>query len=297
MQQRQVDAEAGVGGFGAGDRLEHQVHRRALLDGLDLVGHVRQHAGLGGDLEALDDLVHAVHQGLQRAQAVAGRVDADDRIARAQQQAVEQRGGDAARVVGGVVGLQAHGQPARQAHGVAKAGDDPAFAGHQDQVLLAHQLAHRGHHLGGQPGANAGQRGFVRAIAQQPVAEITHGQVADLGEGGGVVAVDDQPGDFIVLVGDHRFKQEGFQRQIGQCHAGRHALGRGAGGHAGQHIARAQRRGTGEQGFQVRKVPDLPAQGVLMTHGVSVSGRRAGRGDLSPKPVPPRRRRRAGWRC
>ena len=47
------------------------------------------------------------------------------------QQAVEHAGGDAAHVVGGVIGLQAHDQVAGQAQGVAKAADHLAFARHQ----------------------------------------------------------------------------------------------------------------------------------------------------------------------
>ena len=46
-------AEAGVGGFGAGDGVEHQVDRRAGLDGLDLRGDVGEHAALQGDFEVL----------------------------------------------------------------------------------------------------------------------------------------------------------------------------------------------------------------------------------------------------
>ena len=37
-QQGQVQAEAAVGGLGTADGLEHQIHRRALLDGLQGVG-------------------------------------------------------------------------------------------------------------------------------------------------------------------------------------------------------------------------------------------------------------------
>ena len=43
-----------VGGFGPGDRLEHQVDRRAALHQLNRRGDMGQHAGLGRDPVALD---------------------------------------------------------------------------------------------------------------------------------------------------------------------------------------------------------------------------------------------------
>ena len=45
-QECQADAEAGVGGLGAGDRLKQQVHRRAAFQAGQLRGDVGQAAGL-----------------------------------------------------------------------------------------------------------------------------------------------------------------------------------------------------------------------------------------------------------
>ena len=56
-QERQVDAEAGVGGLGAGDRLEQQVDRRAAFEAGELRRDVRQAARLGRDRERLDQPV------------------------------------------------------------------------------------------------------------------------------------------------------------------------------------------------------------------------------------------------
>ena len=53
-EQRQRDAEAPVGGLGAAHRLEDQVDRRPALHDPQRGGDVGQHAGLGGDLEPLD---------------------------------------------------------------------------------------------------------------------------------------------------------------------------------------------------------------------------------------------------
>ena len=60
-----------------------------------------------------DDVVEHGEQVDDRRHVVAGRVDADHRVAAAEQQAVEDGGGDAARVVGRVIGLQPHGQASR----------------------------------------------------------------------------------------------------------------------------------------------------------------------------------------
>ena len=50
-QQREIDAEAAVGGFGAGDRLEHQIDRTPLPDQLQRGRDMGQHAALGRDLQ------------------------------------------------------------------------------------------------------------------------------------------------------------------------------------------------------------------------------------------------------
>jgi hypothetical protein len=69
---------------------------------------------------------------------------------------------------------------------------------------------------GVRPGASAASTGVVGGVAQQPITEATDGEVGHRREGGGTVAVDDQAGDLVGLVGHHRFVQEGGQRQIGQ---------------------------------------------------------------------------------
>ncbi len=80
-------------------------------------------------------------------EAVGGGVDADDGVAAAVEQAVEHGGGDAAQIVGGMVGLEADGEAAGQAEGVAEAGDDAALLRGEDQVLIAHELGDGGGHL------------------------------------------------------------------------------------------------------------------------------------------------------
>ena len=142
----------------------------------------------------------------------------------AEQQAVEHGGGDAARIVGRMVRLQPHREPPGQADRVAEARDDAALARDGDQVLDAHQLADRGDHLGREAGAQRGQR--VRFGGEQQLAELADGERGDRRERRRVVAVDDQPGDLVGFVRNHRLGEERRERQVGQRHLRRDALGR-----------------------------------------------------------------------
>ena len=94
-----------------------------------------------------------------RALGTVGRgIDADDGVAGAEQEAVHDAGGDAADIVGRMVGLQSHRQPAGQPDGVAEAGHDGAFRRHHHQILQPADLADRRRHLGRDTGRKRGQR-------------------------------------------------------------------------------------------------------------------------------------------
>ena len=72
-----------------------------------------EHAALARQVQALPQLVEQEQQLMHPGGAVAGRVDADHRIAAAKQQPIDRGGQDAGRVVGGVVRLQPCGEAAR----------------------------------------------------------------------------------------------------------------------------------------------------------------------------------------
>ena len=57
----------------------------------------------------------------------------------------------------------------------------------------------------------------------------------------GVVGVEDEAGDFVGLVGDEGFVEEGGEREIGEGHLGGDALDGAAGGDASEFIAGARR--------------------------------------------------------
>ena len=266
-QQRERHAEAGIRRLGAADRLEHEVHRRAALDRAQAGRDVRQHAGLRRNGVAL---AHRVQHGEQRARgidAVGGRVDADHRVAGTEQQPVERGGGDAARIVGRMVGLQAHREAPGQADRVAEARDDAALGRDRDQVLQAHQLADRGGHLGRQAGAQRRQR--VRLRGEQELAELADGERGDRGERRCVVAVDDQPGDFVGFVGNDRLGQDRRQRQVGQRHLRGDPLGRGCRGQARERVAGPERRRPRQQRAQVVEDVACAGEGVCVGHRAS----------------------------
>ncbi len=269
LQRCQVDAEAGVGRLGAGDGLEHQVQRRAAVDRLDGGGDMGEDATLGRNLVAADHRVEHLQQLADAGGAVGGRVDADHRVAVAVEQAVENARGDAGAVVGGMVRLQPGGHASGQADAVAKAGDDADLLRDEDQVLHAHDLRHRGDNFRRQPRCEGFQRRLVRLLAEQPVAEIAHGQVADRREGGGVMAVDDQPSDFIAFVGDQCFFEKTPERHIGQAHLRRHSLGVAARRDPGEQVAGARRAGLGHHLAQIVKAPGGAAHAVRVRHGCS----------------------------
>ena len=103
-----------------GDRLEHQVDRRAAIDRLDARCDVGQHARLRRDVVALDDLVQHFDQRRHRSDAVGRGIDADHRIAAAVHQPVNNARGDAGRIIGRMVGLKPRREPPFEPDGVAE---------------------------------------------------------------------------------------------------------------------------------------------------------------------------------
>ncbi len=67
------------------------------------------------------------------------------------------------------------------------------------------------------------------------------------------MAIDNQPGDLVVLIGHDHFLQELAERHVGQRHSRGDHLLRGFGCDPGQPIAGARRRRLGEQLAQGRK--------------------------------------------
>ena len=90
------------------------------------------------------------------------------------------------------------------------------------------------------PAASADEGRGGGLVGEQPVAETADGQVRNRREGRGVMAVDDQPGDLVVLVRDDDLVEKGRERHVGERQLRRHPLGGGVGGDPGQPVARAR---------------------------------------------------------
>ncbi|MNN66158.1 hypothetical protein D3C81_1817150 [compost metagenome] len=89
--------------------------------------------------------------------------------------------------------------------------------------------------------------------------------MADGGKGVGVVGVDDQPGDFIGLVGDQRFLQKVLERDIRQGHLRRYPLTVVLRGDTGQEVSGACRAGFGHDVLEVVEAVGLGAHAMGKT--------------------------------
>ncbi len=227
----------GVGGLGTGDGLEHQVHGRVARQRLHLGGDVGEDADLGGNAVAFANAVEHPENRLHGAHVVAGGIDADDGVAAAVGEAVEDAGGDALKIVGGMVGLQARGDAPGESDGGAEVRDHAAFRAYGDQVLEAHDFGDGGRHFRGEAGRQSGEALAGGLLAEQPVAQFADGQVRDGRERGGIVGIEDEAGDFVALVRDERLGQNGFQGHVGKLHLRPCALFGGGGGDARQLVA------------------------------------------------------------
>jgi hypothetical protein len=157
-EQREIHAEAAVGGLGAGDGLKDQIDGRAGVERFHLRGDVGQHAALHGDLKALAQGVDHAQQARGDGHVVAGGVDADDRVAGAEQQAVEDgRGNAGCESVGWLGWRRALRRPGRPTV-VRKRVTTRIFLRGGDQVLHAHELAYGGGHLRREAGRESGER-------------------------------------------------------------------------------------------------------------------------------------------
>jgi hypothetical protein len=125
-----------------------------------------------------------------------------------------------ADVVGRVVGLQPDRHAPGQADGVAEAVDDPALAGHQDQVLVAHQLGDGGHHLRREAGRERARTAGVAASDSSQSRKPPTVRTGDRREGRRIVAVDDQARDLVVLIGNQASSRNCFSGSVGQRHLG-----------------------------------------------------------------------------
>src|ERR1019366_8971216 len=89
-----------------------EIQRSSQFHRLHLGGDVGEDAALGGNGEALAGACYKLEKLNQCAERIGDGVDADNRVAGAEHEAVDDGGGDAGGIVGWVVGLEARGESA-----------------------------------------------------------------------------------------------------------------------------------------------------------------------------------------
>ena len=123
----------------------------------------------------------------------------------------------------------------------------------EDEVLVPHDLADRGDHLGRESPGNVRQVGRRRLVRQQPVAELADGHRADRRERVVALLVVDQPRDIVDLPRDHRLVEEGRQLDVGEAVLGGDALLLRRCRDPGEFVTRAPRRRPSQHRAQVRE--------------------------------------------
>ena len=117
------------------------------------------------------------------------------------------------------------------------------------------------------PPASLLQHGGARGIREQEIAEAADRLRGDRRKGARVMAVDDQAGDFVVLIGNDGRLQKLRERGVRQRHPRRdHLLGT-VGGNSGQPVPGARWARLGHQFAQVGEDMSRGVDGVAIDHG------------------------------
>src|SRR5260370_6115686 len=131
-EHRECDAEAMVGSLGAGDGLKKKVDGDAALKTIKLRGDVGEGRCLSGSASCGNQLVETGKDAGHRLDRIGGWIDADDRVAASEEQAIHGGKENTAQIIGGMIRLQADAENAALAHGVSAASDIADFARRQD---------------------------------------------------------------------------------------------------------------------------------------------------------------------
>jgi len=183
--------------------------------------------------------------------AIDWNVDADDGVAGAEQEAVQDARGDGAQIVGRMVGLQPHREAAGQPDGVAEARHHRTLRGYHHQILEPADLGDRRRHLRGNARCERGERLRRRRVGEEPVAQSADGEMGDRCERRAVVAVDDEARDLVGLVGNDGLREHARERHVGERVLCRHPLFARCCRDPGELIAAARRRRLRQQRLEV----------------------------------------------
>jgi hypothetical protein len=92
------------------------------------------------------------------------------------------------------------------------------------QPLVTHQLGYRCRHLGSNPRRYAGKGVAIYTRTQQPIPEVANRHVADWSKRIAIVAIKNEPRDFILLIRHQCFLKKARERNVGESHLSGHAL-------------------------------------------------------------------------
>ena len=251
-QQREIDAEAFVGGFACRRSTGTPDRPARPADQLERGGDMGQHAGSAsgcraccGSSSSIDSSACARSglsvAGLMPMTASPEPSSRPSRMLAAMPARRRSDGWAAAAPRAGRAGRWCCGSCVTTEH----------FAAISDQVLSRLILATAAAISGVTPGASAASVGGGGLVGQQPVAEVADGQMRDRREGRAVVAVEDQPRHLVGLRRD-----DGSSRNVvsGRSASANCAATRSSPVSAASPascVAGAQRRGLGQQRLQI----------------------------------------------
>jgi hypothetical protein len=126
---------------------------------------MRQNATLRRYRVADDDVVQHMSEVGKRRGVIRSRIYADDRVAAAVHQSVNDAGGNSFQIVGRMIWLQPNRHRARKSDRVTESSDNSAFPRGKNEILIAHELRHRRRHFRSDSRGKCGQ-GFRRRMVR-----------------------------------------------------------------------------------------------------------------------------------
>ena len=267
LQHAERDPKALVGFLRAADRLEEEIDRHAPVEAFQLRGDVGEAAVLGGNFKCGDEPVEGVENRADGVDRLGGRINADNGIAAAMQQAFDRRQQDRRHVVGRVVGLDADAEHAAGPERRAAARQIANPAGSHHQIFVAHQLGNSRRHLGQQGPLEPPNRIWRGGVGKEVIAQFPHRPGGDLREGGRVVVVEQHAADGVVIGRQQRRVEKGLQRDISQRRFCRGPFAMAGRGDPRQSVPRFFLVCFGQQIAEIGKRIPLPAKRGGISHG------------------------------
>ena len=225
-----------------------------------------QHTDLGWNGPVLLDFLKPAQNLSRLFRGIRHRVQTDDRVPRAEAQALQGGGGNALRVIGGVVGLQAAAQRTGKPDGGIAVGRYGDFGSGIDEVQIAHQLAHRRHHFGGQPPAEPVNIPACGVFIQDIFPQVGHRPALDFFILGKIQVVLDDAGNLVRFIGNRRILPQLLQGHPGKHHLGGNALLGAFRCQARQLVSGLHLVCLGKHLFQVPKLVCFPQKGGFQFH-------------------------------